>query len=101
MVKIDSAIKTSQPEFKEQYKFHLNSVETLQTLIAEAKLGGGEHAIASQNKRGKWTARQRIETLLDKDSFFLELSPLAGHKLYKDAVPGASLVSGVGQINGT
>lgn len=99
LVKIDSGIKTSQSEFKEQYKFHLKNVEALRSLVAEARLGGGEHAISSQNKRGKMIARQRIETLIDKDSYFLELSPLAGHKLYKDAVPGASLVTGVGQVN--
>ena len=42
--------------------------------------------------------RQRIESLIDADSFFLELSQLAGHGLYEQEPLGAGLVAGIGLI---
>ena len=48
----------------------------------------------------KLTVRRRLELLIDPDSPFLELSPLAAHGLYDDQAPGAGLVTGVGVIAG-
>ena len=42
--------------------------------------------------------RERIERLLDPDTAFLEVAPLAGHGLYDGAAPGAGLVTGVGKV---
>lgn len=72
----------------------------LQETLARVHLGGGEANIARHKKRGKLTARERIEKLLDKNSPFLELSPLAAHKVYAESVPSAGIVAGIGLIEG-
>jgi 3-methylcrotonyl-CoA carboxylase beta subunit len=50
--------------------------------------------------KGKLTARQRIDLLLDPDTPFLELSPLASYDQYNNDFPGAGIVTGVGTIHG-
>ncbi len=51
-------------------------------------------------ERGKLLTRDRVELLLDPDTAFLELSPLAANGLYGDEVPGAGIVTGIGYIHG-
>ncbi len=65
---------------------------------AKALAGGGERAVARHRARGKLTARERIELLLDRDAPFLELCALAGYG--SDFAVGASLVGGIGLVSG-
>ncbi|MFK7844079.1 MAG: acyl-CoA carboxylase subunit beta [Rhodothermales bacterium] len=70
----------------------------------EARLGGGEARIAKQHEKGKLTARERIEILLDKDSFE-ELGMFVQHDikdfgLDKNRPLGDGVVTGYGEING-
>ncbi|MFI6519215.1 acyl-CoA carboxylase subunit beta [Spirillospora sp. NPDC050679] len=65
---------------------------------AKALAGGGEKYVARHRKRGKLLARERIELLLDPDSPFLELSPLAAWG--SDFPVGASVVTGIGVVEG-
>jgi len=77
----------------------LEKLARLEALLDQARAGGGERYVARHHERGKLLARERIEGLLDPDAPFLELSPLAGATTeYK---VGASLVTGVGVIEGT
>jgi len=62
--------------------------------------GGGEKALEKHRSRGKLTARERIDRLLDPDSAFLELSALAAWGLYDDQAPSAGIVTGIGVIEG-
>jgi acetyl-CoA carboxylase carboxyltransferase component len=62
--------------------------------------GGGKQAIQKHTQKGKLTARQRIDYLIDKDSFFLELSALAANGQYDDAFPSAGIITGIGQVHG-
>jgi len=62
--------------------------------------GGSEKALALHRSRGKLTARERIDTLLDKDSPFLELSALAAMGQYHDQFPSAGIVTGIGKVHG-
>ena len=55
------------------------SIEKLRLLKAEARLGGGSERINQQHERGKLTARERIDLLLDKDSFH-ELDMFVTHR---------------------
>src|SRR5882757_3736638 len=65
---------------------------------AKALAGGGERYVERHHARGKLLARERIELLLDPDSPFLELSPLAA---WGTEFPvGASTVTGVGVVSG-
>jgi propionyl-CoA carboxylase beta chain len=76
----------------------------LENKIAEAKLGGGEKRIASQHKKGKLTARERIHFLMDEGSFE-ELGMLVTHRstnfgLDKQKFLGDGVVTGYGTVNG-
>lgn len=66
--------------------------------LAKAIAGGGEKYVQRHRDRGKLTARERIEALIDPDSPFLELCPLAGYG--SDFLVGASLVVGIGAVEG-
>ena len=62
--------------------------------------GGGVKAQQKHKARGKLFVRERIDTLLDAGSPFLEIGALAGHKLYSDEVPSGGIVTGIGRIEG-
>ncbi len=66
--------------------------------LALAKAGGGERYIKRHRERGKLLARERIEALIDPDSPFLELSPLAAWGT--NYTVGASVVTGIGIVSG-
>jgi acetyl-CoA carboxylase carboxyltransferase component len=67
--------------------------------LAKANLGGGERYVERHRTRGKLLARERIEALLDPDSPFLELSPLAAWGT--NYTVGASVVTGIGVVENT
>ncbi|WP_460368798.1 acyl-CoA carboxylase subunit beta [Actinocorallia lasiicapitis] len=76
----------------------LGKLADLDTEHAKALEGGGQKYVDRHHKRGKLLARERIELLLDPDSPFLELSPLAG---YGSPFPvGASVITGIGVVEG-
>ncbi|MFC6154525.1 carboxyl transferase domain-containing protein [Nocardioides yefusunii] len=77
----------------------------LRERLALVRQGGSEAARAKHTGRGKLLARDRVDRLLDPGSPFLEVAPLAAWGMYgKDgetnAVPSASVVAGVGKVNG-
>src|ERR1700681_4586026 len=79
-------------------------LDTLEERRAGAKLGGGEKRIEAQHARGKLTARERIELLLDKGSFE-EFDMFVEHRsvefgMEKTKVPGDGVVTGWGTVNG-
>src|SRR4051812_37581313 len=74
----------------------LDALAALDAEHAKALAGGGEKAVARHRQRGKLLPRERIELLVDADSPFLELSPLAAWG--SDFAVGASVVTGVGVV---
>jgi propionyl-CoA carboxylase beta chain len=79
-------------------------VERLEKSRAEARLGGGTRRIEAQHGRGKLTARERIELLLDQGSFE-EFDMFVEHRcndfgMEKQKVPGDGVVTGWGTVNG-
>src|SRR2546430_11172130 len=75
-------------------------VTELRERTAQVARGGGEKALEKHRARGKLTARERIDRLLDPDTAFLELSALAAWEMYDGAAPGAGIVTGIGGIEG-
>ncbi|AYJ47239.1 carboxyl transferase domain-containing protein [Rhodococcus sp. P1Y] len=63
--------------------------------------GGSDRAIAKHRSRGKLTARERIDVLLDVESPFFEIGQIAGYEVYDDSVPSAALVTGIGTVRGS
>ncbi len=81
-----------------------NILDALEDRRAGAKLGGGEKRIEAQHARGKLTARERIELLLDKGSFE-EFDMFVEHRstefgMEKNKIPGDGVVTGWGTVNG-
>ncbi|WP_243725455.1 acyl-CoA carboxylase subunit beta [Actinomadura rubrisoli] len=76
----------------------LEKLAALDAEHAKALEGGGEKYVTRHRRRGKLPARERIELLLDPDSPFLELSPLAAWG--SDFPVGASVVTGIGVVEG-
>jgi acetyl-CoA carboxylase carboxyltransferase component len=75
-------------------------VAELRERTAQVARGGGETAVARHRSRGKLTARERIDRLLDPGSAFLELSALAAWELYEGQAPSAGIVTGIGVVEG-
>ncbi len=69
---------------------------------AEIKKGGGEKRIKKHHKKGKLTARERIDKLIDEDTRFYELGLWAGYEMYEEegGCPSGGVVMGIGKING-
>jgi len=79
-------------------------IDDLRRRKAKAEAGGGQKRIAAQHKKGKMTARERIEQLLDEDSF-VEVDSLVEHRcrdfdMDRNIIPGDGVVCGHGTIDG-
>lgn len=96
---LETKIKNNSDEFKANHKMMQQHIDKYEKLLEQIKIGGPEKARARQQQLGKMPARERIKTLVDKDSF-LELSAFAGHELYEDAVPAGGLITGIANISG-
>lgn len=68
----------------------------------KVKLGGGEKKIEDQHQKGKLSARERIDYLVDKDSKMLEIGLFAGEDMYKEygGCPSGGVVTVIGYIKG-
>jgi acetyl-CoA carboxylase carboxyltransferase component len=75
-------------------------VAELRERTAQVALGGGEKATERHRSRGKLTARERIDRLVDPGTSFLELGALAAWGLYGDDAPSAGMVTGIGVVEG-
>jgi len=71
----------------------------LQELEARLRLGGGPDKIEKQHTQGKLTARERIDLLLDKDSYSQEIGLLVAYDQYDGGAPGAGVVTVVGRVH--
>ena len=98
---IKSKLKTTSADFSAARDAMRGRVVQLEQITAATKQGGGEAARARHVSRGKMLPRERVARLLDADTAFLELSPLAAHAVYGVAVPSAGLITGVGTVSGT
>ncbi|MEU0844788.1 carboxyl transferase domain-containing protein [Streptomyces sp. NPDC005962] len=79
---------------------HRELAARLREKLAAARLGGGEKARARHTARGKLLPRDRVDTLLDPGSPFLELAPLAADGLYEGQAPAAGVIAGIGRVAG-
>jgi len=75
-------------------------VADLRAQVARIVQGGGEQARQRHVARGKLLPRERIRTLLDPGSPFLELSQLAAYGVYDEEVPAAGIITGIGRVSG-
>ena len=93
-----SNINTNSEEYSKNFEHLKDLTSRLQAFLDEAALGGGEESVKRHHSRGKMTAKERIESLIDPNSSFIELAPLAAHEMYEGGAPKAGVVAGVGKI---
>src|SRR4249919_1469592 len=75
-------------------------VAELRERTGQVARGGGDKAIERHRGRGKLTARERVDRLLDPGSAFLELGALAAWDVYEGQAPSAGIVTGIGIVSG-
>lgn len=97
---IKSRVQTQSEEFK------LNSIESLRLAdqlknhLLNLENNKATETRIKHEKKGKLYVRDRIHRLIDPNTFFLELSPLAAFEMYQNNVPSAGIVTGIGTIHG-
>ncbi len=99
MAAFKSRLKSGSDEFKAAAQMRAQ-VDDLNRKLALVRQGGETAARERHTARGKLLVRDRIKALLDPDSLWLELSPLAAWEMYDNAVPAAGIVTGIGRVMG-
>ena len=100
MTAIPTSVDTASKEFRANQAAMRALVAELETRRAKAAEGGPPRARERHLARGKLLPRERVTTLIDAGTPFLELSPLAAGGMYDDAIHGAGLITGVGRVSG-
>jgi 3-methylcrotonyl-CoA carboxylase beta subunit/propionyl-CoA carboxylase len=97
---IESHIDPSAESFRTNRARMERLVAELKERREKAREGGGPRYLERHREQGKLPVRERIDKLLDRDSSFLELSPLAAWDLYDNEAPAAGIVTGIGRVSG-
>jgi len=100
MTILDSNLSPRGVVYRERRAHMEGLVAQLRDRLGQARESGGTRALDKLAKAGKLSARERVERLLDRDGFFLELSPLAGWGQYDDEAPGSGCITGIGRVSG-
>lgn len=100
MYRIESKIDTNSAVYKENAEKNKAQHKEYKKNLEKIKLGGSERARKRHTDRGKLLPRERLAKLLDKNTPFMELSPLAAYNLYDNVAPSAGLITGIGSIHG-
>jgi acetyl-CoA carboxylase carboxyltransferase component len=95
---LKTTVDRSSPEYATNRAALLEQIANVEAEQAKAVAGGGEKYVARHHERGKLLVRERVELLIDPGSHFLEFSPLAAWG--SDFTVGASVVTGIGIVNG-
>jgi acetyl-CoA carboxylase carboxyltransferase component len=96
---LPTAVDPAAEAFRANREGMLGLLAEIDALLRQASLGGGSRAIERHRGRGKLLIRERVALLLDPDSPFLELSPLAGYQTNYNV--GGGMVLGIGVVSGT
>jgi 3-methylcrotonyl-CoA carboxylase beta subunit len=100
MAVLSSRIERDSEAFASRRARMEQLVAELRERTALVARGGGEKAVERHRSRGKLTARERIDLLVDPGSAFLELSALAAWDVYDGQAPSAGIVTGIGVVEG-
>lgn len=93
---------TQDLEFNKNEDQMLLKLSELNFLLQTIHEGGGKKRIEKQHHQGKWTARERINYLLDTPDDFLEIGEFCGHEMYREygGCPAGGVVVGIGNVAG-
>jgi len=99
-MQIKSKININSAAYKENYQKMLEKIDVLQKHLQKSLFQGEDKHKERAKAKGKLLARERIEMLLDLDSPFLELCPLAGLDVKGGFGTGGTMVAGIGFVSG-
>ncbi|MFA5781736.1 MAG: carboxyl transferase domain-containing protein [Bacteroidales bacterium] len=97
---LETKININSEEFKKNKEEYLKLLDKYKEIHKEIIKGGQASAIKKHKERGKLLVRERIDLLVDANTPFLELSPLAAYDQYNNEFPSAGIVTGIGLIHG-
>jgi acetyl-CoA carboxylase carboxyltransferase component len=97
---LKTRLDTASDDFKKNAEHHRRLAAQLKERLTLARKGGPDSAIQTQRKRGKLLVRERIAKVLDPETPFLEVMPLAAWGRHDGEAPCAGVVTGVGRIAG-
>lgn len=97
---LTSKINTNSPQCKDNRQEMLALIKKLEKHLADSRFEGKPDTLEKAKRNGKLLARERIELLLDKDSPFFEILPLAGMEIKGGFGAGGTNVSGIGLVSG-
>lgn len=97
---LTTSVVATSDEFALNRTHYEGLMADLQKHLALARVGGPPAATALHHQRGKFTARERIAKLLDPETPWLELSPLAASGMYEEHISAAGLITGIGYVSG-
>jgi acetyl-CoA carboxylase carboxyltransferase component len=100
LYRIESQLNIHSPEFLANREAFLKILEEYQGRLRTIRQGASPMAIQKHVERGKLLARERIDMLVDPNTPFLELSPLAAYGMYENQFPSAGIITGIGVIHG-
>jgi 3-methylcrotonyl-CoA carboxylase beta subunit len=100
MPALASKLNARSEDFKTNAAAMRALVDDLNAKLAKIAQGGGEGPRAKHLARGKLLPRDRVEMLLDPDTPFLEVAPLAALDMYNNDAPGGGMIAGVGRVSG-
>ncbi len=98
MPSIESKLNARDPVFRENHAAMAALVADLRAKVAQIEQGGGEAARAKHVARGKLLPRERVSTLIDPGSPFLEFSQLAAYGMYDKTIASAGIITGIGRV---
>jgi len=99
---LKSSIKRDSPDFQKNSRRVIDLLTQIKNQDELIRQGGGSKAIEAQHKKGRLTARERIATLIDPNSYFFELGAFAAFEMYEEwgGAPSAGVVTGLARICG-
>lgn len=100
MYRIESKISTQSEEFKQNMESYRGILEKFRSILYDVRHGAPETAVKKHKERGKLLARERIDLLIDPNTPFMELSPLAAYDAYENQFPSAGIITGIGVVQG-
>ncbi len=100
MYQLKTKIDVYSEDFKANREAFLKLLNEYKTILETTTRGGSEKSLKRHKDRCKLLARERINLLIDPNTPFLEMSPLAAYNQYNNEFPSAGIVTGVGVIHG-
>jgi acetyl-CoA carboxylase carboxyltransferase component len=97
---LTSQVERESEEFARRRERMEGLVAELRERSAQVARGGGDKATERHRSRGKLTARERVDRLVDPGGAFLELNALAAWDLYDGQAPAAGIITGIGLVEG-